>query len=76
MSIVVDTQENVERCGCPSCPSYPGDGGLFCARGKSSKDVAMRECVCEHCAVYQHYDLIGAYYCREGACGACGEGPQ
>ena len=76
MTIVRDVQENAARCGCGSCPSYPGEDALFCARGKSATPPAMRGCVCADCAVFKQYDLLGGYYCIEGACGACGEGPQ
>ena len=76
MTIVRDIQENTARCNCGKCPSYPGENALFCARGKSATRVAMQGCLCAGCEVYKQYDLEGSYYCEEGACGACGEGPQ
>jgi hypothetical protein len=76
MTIVRDVEENATRCACGGCPSYPGDGALFCARGKSPTKPATRGCVCTDCAVFNQYDLLGGYYCAEGPCGACGEGPQ
>ena len=76
MTIVLDVEENVARCECGGCPSYPGGGGLFCARGKSDTTPATRGCLCANCAIYKQYSLLGGYYCLEGACGACGEGPQ
>ena len=76
MTIVRDVQENAARCNCGGCPTYPGEGALFCARGKSEPAPVMQGCRCEHCEVYKQYDLLGGYYCVEGPCGACGEGPQ
>jgi hypothetical protein len=76
MSKVADVPENMARCICGGCPSYPGEGALFCAKGKSAKETFRRGCVCADCAVFKHYDLLSGYYCADGACGACGEGPQ
>lgn len=76
MTIVRDVEENVAKCICGGCPSYPGDNGLFCARGKSEAPPVLRGCACADCEVYKGLDLIGEYYCEEGPCGACGEGPQ
>jgi hypothetical protein len=76
MTMVRDVQENAARCECGSCPSYPGEGALFCARGKSAKEIVLLGCLCASCAVFKEYDLEGSYYCEEGTCGACGEGPQ
>lgn len=76
MTIVRDVDDNAARCDCGSCPSYPGEGALFCARGRSATEIALRGCLCASCAVFKQSDLEGSYYCEEGACGACGEGPQ
>ena len=76
MTIVRDVEDNAARCDCGGCPSYPGEGALFCARGKSATEIALRGCLCASCAVFKQFDLEGSYYCEEGACGACGEGPQ
>ena len=76
MTMVPDTQENEARCDCGKCPSYPGEGALFCHRGKSDTKPVLQGCVCADRAVFKEYDLLGGYYCAEGACGACGEGPQ
>ena len=36
MASVPNTDEYMQRCMCGRCPSYPGDVGLYCARGKSA----------------------------------------
>lgn len=59
MTIVRDVQENAAHCGCGSCPSYPGEDALFCARGKSATTPARQGCVCAECAVFKQYDLLG-----------------
>ncbi len=76
MTIVRDVPENTSRCECGNCPSYPGESGLFCSRGRSATEIALKGCLCASCAVYKQYDLEGSYYCEEGAHGAHGEGPQ
>ena len=73
MAKVPDTRENEERCICPGCPSFPGEGLLYCARGKSEKPVRRRGCICADCANFQRYDLRDGYYCADGR---AGEGPQ
>jgi len=67
---VEDNEKNEETCKdfCGSCPSYPGsDEWLFCARGKSLKEISRNGCLCPSCQVYMDYDLSGAYFCDEGA---------
>lgn len=76
MSKPADVPENLARCICGGCPSYPGEGALFCATGSRAKEAARLDCVCADCAVFKQYDLLSASYCADGACGACGEGPQ
>ncbi len=73
MAKVPDTPQNEQRCICPGCPSYPGEGILYCSRGKSQKPVTRRGCICSNCANYVEYGLQDGYYCAEGA---AGEGPK
>ncbi len=73
MAKVPDTPENAARCICGGCPSYPGDGGFFCAKGKSNKEIQRRGCLCGNCANFMEYGLADGYYCADGA---AGEGPQ
>ncbi len=70
MTKVEDKKENVGICRqyCTVCPSYPGEGILFCARGKSSKAVEKQGCYCPSCEVQTEYGCTGTYYCIEGAC--------
>ncbi|GAB4256305.1 MAG: hypothetical protein Kow00129_16900 [Thermoleophilia bacterium] len=67
MTPVPDTQENEAKCICADCPTYPGEGGLFCAKGASLAEINRRGCICGDCAVYQQNGLTGGYYCAEGA---------
>jgi hypothetical protein len=73
MAKVPDTPDNENRCICPDCPSFPTQGNLFCARGKSQNPVRRRGCLCPDCAVFKDHNLKDGYYCADGA---AGEGPQ
>ena len=67
MSQVPDKPENVERCLCSGCPSFPGEGILYCARGQSQKPVKQRGCICGDCKNFKEFGLQGEYYCAEGS---------
>ncbi|NLE73561.1 MAG: DUF2769 domain-containing protein [Actinobacteria bacterium] len=69
MSTVPDTPENMQRCICADCPSYPGEGGFYCAKGKSALPVTEVGCTCGDCAVFKDYGLQDGYYCVAGAAG-------
>jgi hypothetical protein len=73
MAKVPDTPENMARCMCGGCPSYPGEGGFFCAKGKSSHDIRRRGCVCDGCPNFKEFGLADGYYCADGR---AGEGAQ
>lgn len=73
MGKVPDTAENMARCLCGNCPSYPAEGGFYCATGKSAKTIQKRGCVCGDCEIFKEYGLIDGYYCVTGV---AGEGPQ
>jgi len=73
MAKVPDTSENLSRCMCGGCPSYPGSGGLFCAKGKSDQAIARRGCICPDCQNFRQYGLADGYYCADGA---AGDGPK
>jgi len=73
MAKVPDEQQYMDRCICGNCPSYPGEGGFFCAKGKGSEPVTRRGCVCGDCENFKEFDLKDGYYCADGA---AGEGPQ
>ena len=66
MAKVLDTPENMARCICGGCPSYPGEGGFFCAKGKSAKEIVKQGCLCAGCPVYKEYELDAGYYCVAG----------
>ena len=66
MSQVPDTPENVARCICPECPSFPGEGILYCARGRSEKPVRERGCICPDCTNFKEFGLQDEYYCVGG----------
>ena len=67
MPAVPNTEVNVARCICGTCPSYPGDGGFYCARSKSTEEVQRRGCVCGDCENFKEYGLTKGYYCADGA---------
>ncbi len=69
MQKVPDTPENMARCLCGGCPSYPGEGGFFCAKGKSDLPVKQRGCLCGDCANFKEYGLQEGYYCINGIAG-------
>ena len=66
--MVEDSVENEAKCICRSCPTYPrgGDPVLYCARGRSKKDVTRVSCSCPGCPVWHENDLSGLYYCDGG----------
>jgi hypothetical protein len=73
MAKVPDTPENMARCICGTCPTYPGEGGFFCAKGKSELPITRRGCVCGDCEIFREYGLKDGYYCDSGR---AGEGAQ
>jgi hypothetical protein len=73
MAKVPDTPENMARCLCGDCPSFPGEGGFYCAKGKSAKEIRRRGCVCPDCQNFKDFDLSDGYYCADGR---AGEGVQ
>lgn len=69
--MVLDNEENTERCNCPNCPSYDacmrGDEELlYCGRAMSGCEVQPKGCVCPGCPVYKDNSLSDAYYCING----------
>ena len=69
---VVDSPENTGRCLCPSCPSFPSDCRnevLYCSRGKSLCEIAVRGCICGTCPVYLDYRLDVLYFCNRDEIG-------
>jgi len=66
MGKVPDTTENMARCICGGCPSYPAEGVLFCAKGKSVKSISRRGCICGDCAIFRDYNLADGYTARRG----------
>jgi aldose sugar dehydrogenase len=66
---VPNTSENMSHCLCGGCPSYPGDGGFYCAKGKSGLSVSRRGCLCTDCANFKEFGLQEGYYCINGVAG-------
>ncbi|WP_231582979.1 DUF2769 domain-containing protein [Methanosarcina sp. MTP4] len=59
---------NSKACICGSCPSYPGSGNMFCARGKSRLTDDMLpekkdDCLCRDCELYRKFRFEGQYFC-------------
>ena len=73
MAKVPDTPENMARCICPDCPSFPGEGIFYCAKDKSAKEIKRRGCICDGCQNFKDFDLVDGYYCADGR---AGEGPE
>lgn len=73
MAKVPDEPQFMQRCICGTCPTYPGEGGFFCAKGKSALPITRKGCMCGDCENFQEFDLKDAYFC---AAGAAGDGPQ
>ncbi len=73
MAKVENTAENFAICmqdgSCKDCPSYAGGGneGLYCARGKSTHEIAKKCCNCPECPVWMNNQLMGMYFCDAGA---------
>ncbi len=64
---VPNSQENMSRCVCGSCPSYlEGDSGFFCSLGKSQKSLEKKGCICNTCGNWEEVGLSAGYYCAEG----------
>jgi hypothetical protein len=64
---IADTEHNMKRCICGTCPSFPGDGGFYCAKGKSGKAVLRQDCVCADCVNFGQFRLSNEYYCAQGS---------
>jgi len=63
---VPDTTENIGKCLCPRCPSFPKDcneESLYCARGMSECEIWAKGCVCPGCPIYSAYNLNEIYFC-------------
>ncbi len=68
MTRVPFAPEEAGRCLCGECPSKPDEmKSFYCARGKSTAEVARRGCLCEECSVQIDYNLADSYYCILGA---------
>ncbi|MGA2572774.1 MAG: glutamate synthase-related protein [Candidatus Methanomethylicaceae archaeon] len=63
---VKDTPDNVKKCICQKCPSYPEGCTseiLYCARSASQCEIPVAGCICGACAVYIENMLAGLYFC-------------
>jgi hypothetical protein len=69
MTAVEDNKKNYDACICEGCPTFPGgdDPILYCAKGKSSKDIDEVSCLCPGCPVWADHALDDQYYCEQGA---------
>ncbi len=64
---VPNTQENISRCVCGSCPSYlEGGSGFFCSLSQSQKNPERKGCICNTCGNWGEFGLSTGYYCVEG----------
>lgn len=69
MHKVPDTSENMAACICGGCPSYPGEGGFYCAKGANDPPPRRRGCLCGDCSNFKTYGLQEGYYCITGIAG-------
>jgi len=60
---VCPSYHHSKACLCKDCPSYPGEGYMFCVRGPASGET-RQECMCNDCYVYHQFALDGDYFCR------------
>jgi methylamine---glutamate N-methyltransferase subunit C len=72
MTNVADTPENFKKCICLGCPTYQADEcvkksgeKLFCAKGKSKRELASKGCICGACPVWSESKLTSYYYCKK-----------
>jgi hypothetical protein len=66
---VPDTEENVQLCLCPGCPTYRKSNlsnNVFCARGKAKETAKAAGCLCPKCPIFVKYALDQMYYCIKG----------
>ena len=67
MAKVPDQSWNKGKCICLYCPSYPGEGDFFCARGKSLSKKVEEGCKCTECENYKEFDPgEWTYFCYTG----------
>lgn len=72
--ITVDkNKENLNKCICPTCPTYTQcsrdkEELLFCCGKpcKSSCDHQKNGCICGSCSVHSENSLGKYYYCMNG----------
>ncbi|MBC7086450.1 MAG: DUF2769 domain-containing protein [Methanomethylovorans sp.] len=50
-------------CLCIKCPSYPGNGMMFCASKNQQKQSIKTDCLCLVCHVHKKFRFQGDYFC-------------
>ncbi len=57
-------------CICKKCPSYPCSKKcneiLYCSKGKSSKKIKKKGCICGNCLIFKMGKFTEGYYCISG----------
>ena len=66
---VPDTPENMSRCICGGCPSYPGAGRLLLRQGEERSAGPAARLPLRDCAIFKEYGLQDGYYCIGGVAG-------
>ncbi|MGI5940284.1 MAG: DUF2769 domain-containing protein [Thermoleophilia bacterium] len=69
MAKVPDQSWNKAKCICAitDCPTYPGEGDFFCARGKAVGWKPERVgCKCVDCEVFKEFNPGDGYFCATG----------
>ena len=53
-----------KACNCKKCPSYPGDGYMFCSKKNLRPLPSKAGCLCDECYVHEQFALEGDFFCR------------
>jgi hypothetical protein len=65
--MALPTEQDLEQCMCPRCPSFvQGGGQLFCVNGKSEANPVERGCFCRTCPVHIKHHLKSRAFCLRG----------
>ncbi|MFX0095340.1 MAG: DUF2769 domain-containing protein [Candidatus Hodarchaeota archaeon] len=59
--------EDLWKCICSDCPTYPGGEKIaYCYHGKSSQTLSKQVCICDSCDIFHSKGLNGSFFCEQG----------
>lgn len=74
------SDENMDACRCPDCPTYNSDScpmekdeKVFCSIGMTNCGLEQKGCICGDCEVFKGNDLKVGYFCTKGEATDSGE---